>query len=317
MDLERPFRGSEAVGRGLLTRGRLRGAGFVPLGHDVYVSAGTAVDQVTLARAAMLRHPDGTLTGPAAAVLWGAGAAVADVTTTTELSGLTEVLVPGAGIRSRGDLDVRRAALPQDEVVTWPDGSDGAVLRLTSPARTVLEVARRLPTVEAVVVADALARRCGVGGADVVALADRHTGERGMARVRAAAALMNPRTDTPRRTRVRLGVLSARLPTPMVGAVVTVAATEEVVAELDLAWPGTRGGVLVDRDPADGWSRAGALLDHGWEVVSLGAGGEQPVAQVVERIVAFSARLDRLRWRDVPDMRGRLPRRPSAPRLWV
>ncbi|MDD7935168.1 hypothetical protein [Actinomycetospora straminea] len=281
------------------------------------MAAGTPVDRVTLARAAMLRHPDGTVTGTAAAVLWGAGAAVADAGTTTEIPERTEVLVPGAGTRSRGALDVRRAELPEDEVVTWPDGGDGAVLRLTSPGRTVLEVARRLPTVEAVVVADALARRYGLRTADVVALADRHTGERGMARVRAAAALMDPGADTPRRTRVRLGVLSARLPAPLIGAVVTAATTEEVVGELDLAWPDRRGGVLVDRAPDDAWARAGALLDHGWEVVSLGAGGEHPVAHVVERVVAFSARLDRLRWRDVPDMRGRYPRRPVAPRLWA
>jgi hypothetical protein len=43
------------------------------------------------------------------------------------------------------------------------------LLRITSP---VGELARRLPTVDAVVVADALARRCGLLPADVVALAD-------------------------------------------------------------------------------------------------------------------------------------------------
>jgi hypothetical protein len=36
----------------------------------------------------------------------------------------------------------------------------------------------------------------------------------------------------------------------------------------------------------------------------------------VERIAALVARVDRLRWRDLPDLRGRFPRRPTAPRTF-
>ncbi|MFC5138756.1 hypothetical protein ACFPK1_10980 [Actinomycetospora rhizophila] len=308
------------MARGEISKGALRGTGFVSLGHDVYQAASAPVDQVTLARAALLRHPDGAVTGLAAAVLWGAGTAVADVDATladTDVpAGATEVLVSGAGARSRGSVDVRRAELAEDEVVTWRDGADGT-LRLTSPARTVLEVARRLPTVEAVVVADALARRTGVTAADVVALADRHTGERGIARVRAVASLMDPRADSPRRTRVRLGVLLARLPSPTVDAVVARSATGETVGALDLGWPATSSGVLVDRHPAQARLCAEELLAHGWQVVSLGREGEQPVAEVVADVATFLARVDRLRWRDLPDLRGRYPRRPAAPRVWT
>ncbi|MDD7937529.1 hypothetical protein PHK61_03740 [Actinomycetospora lutea] len=321
MELDRPFRGSEAVARGEVTKGQLRGPGVVCLGYDLYQAAGVGVDQVSLARAGMLRHPQGAVTGLAASVLWGAGTAVADVDVSLaeagRPTGATEVLVPGAGFRSRGAVEVRRAELAEDEVVSWRDGADGRLLRLTSPARTVLEVARRLPTVEAVVVADAVARRTGIAAADVVALADRHTGERGMARVRAAAALMDPRADTPRRTRVRLGVLLARLPAPTVDALVTRAATGATVGALDLGWPGTAAGVLVDRHPAQARLCAQELLEHGWQVVSLGREGRQPVAQVVADVATFLGRVDRLRWRDLPDLRGRFPRRPSRPRVWV
>ncbi|GLZ44057.1 hypothetical protein Acsp06_02420 [Actinomycetospora sp. NBRC 106375] len=317
MDLDRPFRGSAAITRGEITKGQLRGPRFVPLGHDVYVTAGVPVDQVTLARAAMLRHPDGAVTGLAAAVLWGAGTAVADVDATLpEDLGTTEVLVPGAGVRGRGSFDVRRAELADDEVVTWRDGADGDVLRLTSPARTVLEVARRVPTLEAVVVADALARRTGITPIDVVALADRHARERGMARVRATAALMDPRSDTPRRTRVRLGVLLARLPAPSVDALVTHTASGRTVGALDLGWPDTCSGVLLDRHPAQARLCAEEMLAHGWEVASLGRQGEQPVAEVVADVVTFLVRVDRLRWRDLPNLRGRYPRRPTRPKVW-
>jgi hypothetical protein len=291
VELDRPFRGSEAVARGELSKGVLRGPGFVPLGYDVYQAAGVPVDQVTLARAAMLRHPDGAVTSLAAAVLWGAGTAVADVDTTLAdtdgSAGATEVLVPGAGARSRGSVEVRRAALAEDEVVSWRDG------------------------------ADALARRTGVTAAEVVALADRHTGERGMARVRAAAALMDPRADTPRRTRVRVGVLLARLPPPTVDAVVARAANGETVGALDLGWRETSSGVLVDRHPDQARLCAEELLAHGWQVVSLGREGAEPVAQVVAHVATFLARVDRLRWRDLPDLRGRFPRRPARPRVWA
>ncbi|MEJ2859681.1 hypothetical protein [Actinomycetospora flava] len=318
MELDRPFRGSEVMARGEVSRGRLRGHGFVTLGHDVYLAAGVPVDQVTMARAAMLRLPDGAITGLAAAVLWGAGTAVADVDASLpDAPGTTEVIVPGTGTRSRGDLDVRRAELPDDEVVTWRDGPDRRILRLTSPARTVLEVARRLPTVEAVVVGDALARRTGVTAADIVSLADRHAHERGIARVRAVAALMDPRSDTPRRTRVRLGVLLAQLPAPTVDALVTHTATGQTVGALDLGWSETSSGVLVDRHPAQARLCAEELIAHGWEVASLGREGEQPVAEVVADVVTFLARVDRRRWRDLPDLRGRYPRRPTRPKVWA
>jgi hypothetical protein len=316
MRLDRPFRGSEAVARGDLTKGWLRGPGFVPLAPDVYVPADVLVDQVTMARVAMLRHPEGTIAGTTAALFHGAIDAVVDV---GRGGAATEVLVPASGARSLAGLRVRCAGLPADEVVEWPDdpdGTGGAVLRLTSPARTMVEVARALPTVEAVVVGDALARRCGVTAADVVELADRHTGERGMARVRAAAALIHPGSDTPRRTRVRLGVLRARLPPPLVDVVVTRAVGGAAAGSLDLCWPERSCGVLVDRHLDVARACAEELLAHGWEVASIGRQGEQAVDEVVEDVATFLARVDRLRWRDLPDMRGRFPRRPSAPRLF-
>ncbi|MDF2977310.1 MAG: hypothetical protein K0S40_2038 [Actinomycetospora sp.] len=314
MRLDRPFRGSAAVARGELTEWRLRGREFVALGPDVYVAACVPVDQLLMARAAMLRHPEGAITGAAAATLWGAGEAVADA---RRVGAPTEILVPGAGIRSRGGLEVRRAALDPDEVTVWPDGPESPPLRLTSPARTFVEVARRLATVDAVVVGDALARRCGLTPTDVVALADRRSGERGMARVRAAAALVHPGADTPRRTRTRLGVLLTRLPPPLVDVIATRRADEAAVGALDLAWPATSSGVLLDRHPEVARACAEDLIAHGWEVVSLGAQGEQPVERVVERITAFLAHVDRVRWRDLPDIRRRFPRRPTAPRVFA
>jgi hypothetical protein len=310
VELDKPFRGSEAVARGLVSKARLRGPDFVTLGHDVYVAAGTVVDLPGEARAAVLRHPDGVVTGTAAAALLGADEAVADVGRT---GAPIELLVPGAGVRSRGGVVVRQAALPPDEVVTLPGGEG---LRTTAPARTILEVARRLSTVDAVVVADALCRRSGIGAAEVIALADRHTGERGIARVRAAAALIDPRSDTPRRTRVRIGVRLARLAAPQAGVLVRAPGTGEVLGALDLAWPDRRAGALVDRHPEIAWYCAEALEARGWDVVCLGDRGADTVEHVVSRVDALLARVARRDWRDVPDLRGRVPRRPAAPRTY-
>ncbi|MHC1562691.1 hypothetical protein ACR9E3_27320 [Actinomycetospora sp. C-140] len=303
MELDRPFRGSEARARGLVRKRDLAGPHFVPLGPDVYVAAGVPLDQRTTARTAMVRHLDGAITGTAAALLYGVEEAVADV---GRAGAATEVLVPTSGTRSRAGLDVREAALAIDEVVEQPDGAGHPPLRLTSPARTVLEVARRLPTVEAVVVGDALAGRTGFGARELVALADRHTGERGMARVRAVAALLEPWSDTPRRTRVRLGVLLARLPPPMVAW----------GDALDLAWPATRSGVLVDRGEDESLARAGHLIAGGWQIARFGAEPAHSVEHIVESIAVLLARVDRRLGRDLPDMRGRFPPRPRAPRVY-
>jgi hypothetical protein len=75
--------------------------------------------------------------------------------------------------------------------------------------------------------------------------------------------------------------------------------------------------VLIDRHPEVAWACAEDLIAHGWEVVSLGVQGEQPVERVVERIAAFLAHVDRVRWRDLPDIRRRFPRRPTAPRVFA
>ncbi|WP_226358964.1 hypothetical protein [Pseudonocardia sp. ICBG601] len=54
--MEEPFRGSEAVARGTVTPGRLRGPRFVRLFPDVYVSAVVPVTPLLRARAASIRR---------------------------------------------------------------------------------------------------------------------------------------------------------------------------------------------------------------------------------------------------------------------
>ncbi|GLZ44499.1 hypothetical protein Acsp06_06840 [Actinomycetospora sp. NBRC 106375] len=124
--------------------------------------------------------------------------------------------------------------------------------------------------------------------------------------MRAAAALLDPWSDTPRRTRVRLGVLLARLPPPMVAG----------GDALDLAWPATRAGVLVDRGKDESLARAGHLIAGGWQIARFGAEPGHSVEHIVESLAVLLARVDRRLWRVLPDMRGRYRRRPRAPRVF-
>lgn len=140
MRLDRPFRGSEAIAAGHATRGDLRGPRFRRLGHDVYVLADIRADLDQAVRAALVRHPDGVVVGSTAAALRNALDDILD-----QRPGPVELAVPGAPRPAPGLL-LRRDRLEPDEVAE----QDG--IRLATPSRTGLDVARRMATVDAVVV---------------------------------------------------------------------------------------------------------------------------------------------------------------------
>jgi hypothetical protein len=84
----------------------------------------------------------GVLSGYSAAELLGARCAPADAS--------AELTVPGGDLREQPGLTVHRDLLADDEI------TDAAGLLTTTALRTVWDMARWLPTVEAVVVMDAL-----------------------------------------------------------------------------------------------------------------------------------------------------------------
>lgn len=91
--------------------------------------------------------------------------------------------------RSGGRKDARRQvhAAPYDEdEVCEVDG-----LRVTTPTRTIADLACSLPFEEAVCAADDAARRLGVTGADVAALLERRPGRAGHPRARRVARFMD------------------------------------------------------------------------------------------------------------------------------
>lgn len=202
--LDQPFRGTEAVARGLLTPGQLRGPRFQVLFRGVYVRrTERPLDFLTWSRAAFLLLGDGgALAGYSAAELLGASCA--------PRGAVPEIVSPGTGIRARPGLRVHRAALRADEVWT------ARGCRVTSPLRTAWDLARRLERVEAVVALDALARRGRFDPQHLLALRSVWPGARGARRLDEIVAFANPLAASPPETLLRMLLIDHGLPAPEV-----------------------------------------------------------------------------------------------------
>jgi hypothetical protein len=235
MDVTPAFRGSEAIASGRLTRGQLRGPGYLSLFRDVYVRAGQRLDLEARSRASTLFLPSGgALAGHSAAALWRAGCSPAEAD--------VEFAVPGGTVRAQPGLVVHRGALDADEV-TMRSG-----VPVTTPLRTAYDLGRRPPRVEAVVCLDALARAGRFAPADVMALAARHPGARGNQRLPEVVRLSNPAAESAGETRCRLALVLRGLPEPQVQYRIR-DRDGRVVLRVDLAYPLQKLAIEYDGRP--------------------------------------------------------------------
>ncbi|MCU1653727.1 MAG: hypothetical protein JWQ60_4876, partial [Pseudonocardia sp.] len=201
-----PFRGTEALAAGLLTRARLYGPRYRRVYPDVYLPADRELDLATRSRAAYLlvRDRGGVLAGYAAAAVLGVDCAPDDAP--------AEVLL-ATNSRPHPGLLIHRGTATGADLTVVGDTEVGD-LRVTSPLRTAWDLARRLPLVEAVVVVDALARGAagsgsgGAGGgfvpAELLARRAAEPGARGSRRLAETVALADPRAESPPETRLRV-----------------------------------------------------------------------------------------------------------------
>ncbi|MDQ6650246.1 MAG: hypothetical protein M3Z02_09035 [Actinomycetota bacterium] len=178
----------------------------------------------------------------------------------------------GVDVAPRPALVVRQALLPRADVVTVGG------LRVTSPVRTALDLARTSTLVEATVAVDALLHlgTCTVAG--VTARLPMYAGWRGVRQARAVVELAEPLAESPMETRLRFLLIQAGLPRPVAQHVV-VDADGEFVARVDLAYPGLR--IAIEYDGRDAHLEAQAfvverrrqnrLLALGWVVVRFTA----------------------------------------------
>ncbi len=227
--LEGPFRGSDALARGLLSRRQLYGPRFRRVFPDVYVLADTRLDLTMRSRAAYRYVADrgGVLAGYSAAQLLGAGCALRWVP--------AEVLV-ARDIRRRPDLLVRRGSAAAADV------REVAGCRVTSPVRTAWDLARRQPLVEAVVAVDALAR---AGRFAPEELLTYRRGARGCRLLDRAVVLADPRAESVMESQLRLNLVLAGLPAPEVQYRV-IDDYGFVIARLDLAYPAAKLAIEYD-----------------------------------------------------------------------
>ena len=221
-----PFIGSEAIKSGRLTPYRLRSR-FISIYPDVYVAQDAEITGRSRAQAAWLwSRREGVVAGQSAAALH--GAKWVDAGRPAEL--LWGNRRPPRGIRSWSG----RFADDETEVIRG--------VRVTTPARTALDIACRYPLGRAVAAIDALARATDLKMADVTLLAERYGGRRGIRNAHTAIDLVDPGAESPRETWLRLLLIRAGFPRPR---------TQIPVYD--------EYGVLI------------AVIDMGWEDIKVGA----------------------------------------------
>jgi AbiEi antitoxin C-terminal domain len=193
-----PFLGREAITAGRLTRGQLRWK-HTAVHPGVYLPNDAERTLYLNTVAAWLwTGRKGVIAGRAAAVLHGA----------KWIDASTPIEVIAEHTRRRKGVIVHEERIAADEITYVGE------LAVTTPARTALDIARHLPRDVAVVHLDALAGATGVTCDDVIALANKYRGARGIRRARTALALMDGGAQSPEETRLRLVLIDAGLPAP-------------------------------------------------------------------------------------------------------
>ena len=214
-----PFIGSEATASGVIGLYALRSR-YTAVYPDVYMRRDTELTAPMRARAAWLwSRRAAVVAGRSAAALHGAKWLDADR--------------PGELLHSN-----RR---PPRGIVTWSDtvADDEIVtiagMRVTTPARTALDYARRYRLNEAVAAMDALCNATRLKPADIELLASRHAGSRFIRRARRAIDLVDGGAQSPRETWLRLLIIEAGYPRPQT-QVPVYNEFGVVIAHLDLGW---------------------------------------------------------------------------------
>jgi len=275
-----PFFGSEALAARRLSRYELRRR-YIGLHQDVYVSRDAELTPALRAKACWLRsRRRGILAGFSAAALHGARwidpARPATIIDTNRR--------PAVGVQ------VWEERIADDEICLV----DG--MRLTTPARTALDLARRYSLNDAVAAVDALAQAVGLKSVDIELLVDRYRGRRGMKGAAAALELIDGGAQSPKETWLRLLLLNAGFPRPQT----QIAVRNEwgwVDAFLDMGWEDIKVAVEYDGDQHRSSRyqyvkdiRRLEMLDqrYGWLVVRVVS--EDRPDDIIRRVAAARAR---------------------------
>lgn len=222
-----PFIGADAVAAGELTPFELR-RWYRPIYRGVHVPVQHPLSLRDRLAGLMLAAPGAVVAGVAASALHGADWIAPDVP--------IEVVTGG---RRQAGLIVRDESLHPDEITTV------AGIRVTTVARTAFDLARHLPRDQAVARLDALRRVRRFSPDEVLLLAERHRGARGLRRVRTALPLVDGGAESPRETWLRLLFIDAGLPAPTTQFVVY-DEDGHYVRRIDMCWEKYKVGAEYD-----------------------------------------------------------------------
>jgi hypothetical protein len=248
------FVASHAVAAGRLTRHELR-RWYRPLYRGIYVSKG---HEPSLRD----RTVGALLTCRRRAVVGGIAASALHGAKWVDAGMCVELIAPSA--RPQRGLLVRNEILAEDEITRV------AGIPVTTPARTAFDIGRHLLRDEAVARLDALMYATPFSVEDVLLLAKRYPGARGLRRLRAALPLVDGGAASPKETWLRLLLIDAGFPRP--------------VTQIPIA---------------DGW-RPVRIVDMGWEEIKVAAeyDGDQHRADRKQYVkdIRCQQKLQRLGW---------------------
>ena len=261
--------GSAAIRRGDITRRGLARR-YRQIYRDVYLVREVELTAQLRARAAWL-STGATLAGLSAAAIYG----------TKWLDSAAPAEIVRADRHAPVGIVVHSWALASDETCLV------ASIAVTTPARTAFDIGRLKP--QPIPILDALFNATGAEPADVIALADRHAGLRGVARLRAALELADGGAESPQESRLRLILVKGGLPMPE-----TQIEFRDLRIRIDMGWREWK--VAVEYDGVQHWSdrrqrswdidRIALLEAAGWVVVRVSAEMMGRPNVIVERVRA-------------------------------
>jgi hypothetical protein len=194
----RPIIGSEEIAAGRLTRGALRW-NYTAVYPDVYLPKDANLTlRKRIEAASLWTRGSGVIAGLPAAYLHGVYRVPRHIP--VELIA-TSRKVPDLTI-------IRDQKIADDEIHSL------GPIRVTSPARTALDLARRLPRAAAVSYLDSLAAVTRLTPEEVWVLVERYRGTRGMEAARTAIDLMDGGSRSPEETALRLLLIDGNIPRP-------------------------------------------------------------------------------------------------------
>ena len=287
---DRPFFVHEARDAGL-TWDSLQTEHYVRLSRGQYASAHLRQNiQLSLRGVALRMPPTYAFSGPTAAWILGVDLPACEpIEVTVDRS---------VSVRRRAGVKLRRAGLDEAEVIVV----DG--LRTTCALRTARDLGSIRDPVESVVALEMALHAGIVELRELVHFVAANAGDKGIKRLRRATVLAEPRSESPIETRLRMQLISARLPRPVVQADLHDAGGR-FLGRADLYYPDRRlvieydGAHHRDRLVAD-LRRQNTLLNAGYHILRFTAADLRAASSVVTEVRKARARLPVTRGASIP-----------------